>query len=665
VSRNRLRSRLRRPVLAGVAAALVVTTAIGGNIGQAVGVKAQPAPAKITKQQLAKFEKKLAARATRYASDKPVGPNPATSLVPPGKPRDYQGWAEAAAKRAAKRAALRDRAAKRAQGTAAARQAAVAPITARESEPKGSRGSNDSQDNAENLPGFGTGQGNPKATLLGNISPEAVPESSLVKIKPNKEDDGSPELARDTGVANKQVGIKTTGFRGDAPGKTPEERAADLDYYKLTLTGNERVTARMVGTSGNLEPIMTLADENLNFVGDTFFEDIDNDVELSVSVPTGGTYYLVTAGWYVIDLGGGPSGDTTGKYSLSLSAGEDDRDVWAVDLKAGDILGATLDSPGYVSIAGPDGTETQRSPFDNSFIYPLDSPLPGANGYPVSDYVAPTDGRYFVEYGGGEGAYAGNLEVYRYGGEGKQKQTVFLDTDGARVNTRIWGGGFGVVNLSPLSSFLGKWGLKKSQEPALVDTIKANLKENLKRDFAETGLSDTVDIKVVSSLDGPDLTGKPGVTRIILGGTIDESGIGTIGIAESIDPGNFARTETGLVLLDLLSDPGNVEDAPYSLNSYLSSGSDRAGFVAQGLGNVASHEVGHMIGNWHTELSNETDSLMDAGGNFPQLFGVGPDKVGGTADDRDVDFVQDTYDLFEGFIGTEDTTARSTWALSR
>ena len=108
------------------------------------------------------------------------------------------------------------------------------------------------------------------------------------------------------------------------------------------------------------------------------------------------------------------------------------------------------------------------------------------------------------------------------------------------MNTRIWGGGYGVVNLSPLSSFMGKWGLTKAQEPALVRAIKKNLEENLRADLAAAGLSDSVALNVVSSADGVDLTGQPGVTRIILGGTIAESGIGTIGIAESIDLGTSA-----------------------------------------------------------------------------------------------------------------------------
>ena len=46
---------------------------------------------------------------------------------------------------------------------------------------------------------------------------------------------------------------------------------------------------------------------------------------------------------------------------------------------------------------------------------------------------------------------------------------------------------------------------------------------------------------------------------------------------------------------------------------------------------------------------------MDQGGNFPLLFGVGPDGIGGTADDTDVDFGEDVLNPNEGFAGPEDT----------
>ena len=56
---------------------------------------------------------------------------------------------------------------------------------------------------------------------------------------------------------------------------------------------------------------------------------------------------------------------------------------------------------------------------------------------------------------------------------------------------------------------------------------------------------------------------------------------------------------------------------------------------------------------------------MDQGGNFPVMFGVGPDDVGGTADDPDVDFGEDAFNPGEGFTGTEDTLSRVAAVLTR
>ena len=46
---------------------------------------------------------------------------------------------------------------------------------------------------------------------------------------------------------------------------------------------------------------------------------------------------------------------------------------------------------------------------------------------------------------------------------------------------------------------------------------------------------------------------------------------------------------------------------------------------------------------------------MDQGGNFALMFAVGPDGIGGTADDTDVDLGEDVLNPNEGFAGREDT----------
>ena len=47
------------------------------------------------------------------------------------------------------------------------------------------------------------------------------------------------------------------------------------------------------------------------------------------------------------------------------------------------------------------------------------------------------------------------------------------------------------------------------------------------------------------------------------------------------------------------------------------------------------------------------------------IFGVGPDGVGGTADDVDVDFGDDVFVPNEGLTGIEETLVRTAFGLSR
>ncbi len=87
--------------------------------------------------------------------------------------------------------------------------------------------------------------------------------------------------------------------------------------------------------------------------------------------------------------------------------------------------------------------------------------------------------------------------------------------------------------------------------------------------------------------------------------------------------------------------------------------------MGSAIGNVTAHEAGHFFGNWHVDQFNDRANLMDQGGNFPLLYGVGPDNVGGTADDPDVDFGEDAFSAAEGFTGTEDTLSRIAVVLTR
>ena len=98
---------------------------------------------------------------------------------------------------------------------------------------------------------------------------------------------------------------------------------------------------------------------------------------------------------------------------------------------------------------------------------------------------------------------------------------------------------------------------------------------------------------------------------MIIGGTMAEFTIPTIGLSESIDVGNFETNETGVVLLDSLSDPDPPNLA--SLNQYpIDPNSSIIELIGVGVGNIVTHEAGHFFGAWHQNPFNGSPSIMDA-----------------------------------------------------
>jgi hypothetical protein len=595
---------------------------------------------------------------------KPKGPNPFLANVPDASKADYSGWASYLAKQATARAAAKLRAqAKLAPGATAA----AAPLLVDEDEPDGTRGANDNPAAAQLIKGFGTtATTNATARVLGSLDPETV---STTSVPANPEDDGAIPLAGDTRIGAGRNGIVTSATIGDGPHGSAGTGTNDFDFYELRATAGQVLTVQTATPTGALDTVVVLYDPDGNVLAlnDDFGGTYDS--KLTYSVPAAGTVYAMVAAYSGLpadpfDPASGDGGASEGPYTVTITAAEDDADFYAVKLRPGDVLGASVKgSAAYLTVYDTDPREVHGSNQDASFIYPPNSLLPGG-GNAATDYVATKAGWHYIGVKNGDGAYDITVEAYRPPLQGARPvQTLFLDFDGARVNTAIGGwGGPGVVTLSPLAAFLARWGITRAQEDELIDTIVAGVTENIKQDMIDSGLNTRFRLQIKNSKDNADPWGQQNVSRIIVGGTIEESGVDTIGIAQSIDPGNFATEETALVLLDLLSES---DGSGYSLNTYLTSASDRIGFVGRALSNVISHEAGHYFGNFHTDNASPNVNLMDAGGaNFQNLFGVGPDNVGGTADDTDVDFGDDVFSPAEGFVGIEDTLGRVVFGVT-
>jgi hypothetical protein len=596
---------------------------------------------------------------------RPAGPDPYLADLPAGAHPDYAGWARYLKSQAPSRLKARLKTA----GLAAA--APPPAVVVDEDEIDGTWGGNDVPVNAQRIAGFGTGaKQHSRIRVLGSLDNEPI---DAVGVPAAPEDDGSIPLAGDTGISALRNGAVIDSEIGDGPhGHRTGDGSDDFDFYRLTATAGQVVTAGTATPDGPLDTVLELwsADGTLLAVDDDSGAGLDS--EISYSVPADGDYYVSVAAYgglpgdpFDSGSGGGigePLPPTEGPYTLTVGAGGVDTDFFAVKLKPGDVLGASVaGSPAYLTVYDTTPREVHGSEQDASVVYPMASPLP-AGGNAVTDYVATKAGWHYIGVARGSGAYDITVEAYRPPLEGATPvQTVFLDFDGARVNTGVFGGS-GNRDLSPFAAFITRWGLTRADEDALIDAVVAGVTENLKKDMAAAGLNSRFKLRVRNSKDDPDPWGKPNVSRIVVGGTVAESGVDTIGISQSIDPGNFETEETALVLLDYLSAPAG-DDA--SLNTYITPASDKVAFLGHALGNVIAHEGGHFFGNYHTDNADDRPNVMDAGGGgFGTLFGVGPDGVGGTVDDIDVDFGDDQFIPQEGFAGTEDTLGRIAFGVT-
>ncbi|MET0423193.1 MAG: PPC domain-containing protein, partial [Actinoplanes sp.] len=591
---------------------------------------------------------------------KPKGPNPFLAQVPDASKVDYAGWANYLKAQSGAKAAARAKNLAANKGLTSL--AATPAVVVDEDEIDGTYGANDTPVNAQRIAGYGTASGQyPKIRILGSLDNEAV---STPAVPPAPEDDGSIPLAGDTGVGTLRNGATITSQIGDGPhGRQTGDGSNDFDFYQLTATAGKVIQLSTATPTGPLDTILQLFSPTGELLAaNDDFSGLDS--RITYRPTTTSEVYLVVAAYgglpadpFDSGSGGGigdPTPPTEGPYTLTLTSGGIDADFFAVKLRPGDVIGASVKgSATYLTVYDTVPREVHGSDQDASYIYPLDSPLP-AGGNAVTDYVATKAGWHYIGVASGSGAYDITVEAYRPPLQGaKPVQTLYLDFDGERVNTGVFGGP-GNRDLTPFAAFLANWGLTRADEDAVIDAVVAGVTENIKQDLIDSGLNAKFKLKIKNSKDDADVWGDANVSRIVVGGTIDESGVDTIGIAQSIDPGNFETEETALVLLDVLSAPAG--DSAASLNTYLTPASDRIAFVSQALSNVISHEAGHFFGDFHTDNQDELPNLMDAGGTgFPTLFGVGPDGIGGTADDLDVDFGDSTFLPAEGFTGIEDT----------
>lgn len=542
------------------------------------------------------------------------------------------------------------------------------PISYTEAEPAGSTGANETFATGETITGFGVSGTSNRAVVSGQLADTRPAVRPSLRVP---EDNGSIPKANDTGLRG-GAAIRLPGMIGDGPHGSKGDGSGDFDWFRIGARPGETITADLTGSRVPCFAMITDARGNVLSVGMSFGADNFPVTTARFLTAKGGTFFIFIEGmssWQndPFDSGSGSGVGEEGRYLLTVGSYTADRDTYLVRLAKGDVLGASLSGAAHTLGVQQSNLSymTKTTDADLSGSYPPSSPLPGGGNAAVA-YVAERDAVYAVTVENGVGRYDLDLEVYRPGPEtdgSAAVQTVVLDFDGATVDPGKFGGTPGSVKVSPLSAFLTKWGLKASDLPALTDKITQTVTENLRDDVIARGGNPRVALKIVNGQRAADTFGQPNVAKAVVGGTVAQLGLDTVGISEFIDPGNFSQEDQAIILLDHLSSPAIDGDA--SLNTYLKPGSNRVAFVGTAIGNVVSHEIGHLIGNYHTDNNNQTTSLMDAGGaGFWRLFGTGPDKVGGNADDTDTDLVTDRFMPDEPFLGFENTLNVAAWGFS-
>jgi hypothetical protein len=385
--------------------------------------------------------------------------------------------------------------------------------------------------------------------------------------------------------------------------------------------------------------------------------------------------------------------------SGSIDAG--DQDWYALQLNAGDVLGVTVQGNNQLdatlSLLNSDEElliyNNNHRYIAHNFYVPHDSPLPTLNSENSEDsliqYVIGSSGTYFLKVAanaGTTGGYKMTSVVARPGPESEPagaRQIIFVDFDGAKVNMSEFFNGTttGQTTLSPLSRFLPLWGLDADDGDLLMDEIMSNIRKDF-QNVLDSGVNPNADVTILDSrYDADDYGENPYVSRLIIGGTQEEASVEEFNVpifafAQHIDVGNYDFGDQAIVLLDEFSGmiPGDFNYA-FDLNRVPMANNTKTlkiEMLGKAIGNVGSHEIGHNLGNYHTDsvrLAHLNPGIMDNGdprGFHAAAPGVGDDGIYGTTDDEDRDFITDVYhpgEPFEG-VGANNTLAITAFALS-
>ncbi|MCS7467472.1 Ig-like domain-containing protein [Stieleria sp. ICT_E10.1] len=405
-----------------------------------------------------------------------------------------------------------------------------------------------------------------------------------------------------------------------------------------------------------------------------------------------------------LPLGTGPGEEDTidlnGSLPVTISGQGNvnaDVDTYAFNLRAGDILDIAVIGAGanLTVLYGPSEFGTTYNPratngafwfgtdSNQGLIHPDPSPLMTA-GNAVAAQVVPHDGTYYLIVAPSTTSvnYTAGLRVYRPIAESLPigaQQTIYLDFEGGFYPSTLFPGStnpFGIIRFSSLRENLAALGLQDTSEAAYnelidktVDLVHSDffsvITDGQNGDYNSTGNPGDFGIRILNSRDAalglypePSLD-DPLVTRLFIGGTIADAGIdGILGIAQSLDIGNFDMAENSILPIDFFL--ASATQFPINNNKSVLDA------IARSMAWTVSHEAGHTFGLRHTDGTNAVGSIIDGVGPRRDEFGmgVGFDGIFGTNDDTIPYFSIDRFDLNEGLFGFQDTANALAYSLS-
>lgn len=523
---------------------------------------------------------------------------------------------------------------------------------------RGRQNTNDRPSSGEAIPPRDRGTTS-KARIRGTLATQSPAPTT---IEPNAEDDGAIPLARDLNLDAELRAIRTTGRIGDGPYGSAGSKSGDYDFYEVAATAGETLTLD-VSPRAALTPHVLLYDGTGDLLAGARDMTGSGDAFISYPVRRTATYFIAVGNFTPrdpFDPASGPSVITEGPYTLEASLLTEelsDVDTYAIEAGRGEVIGASVHgSARRLAVLDARGRTIQAAAADPGAVYPQRSPLPRGGRATVNHVVTKT-GTYFLSVSDGAGGYSVDAGTFRAPRAASARpQTILLDFSGPTFNNRVLVGAVtepGTRSVSPMRSYLARLGLDRSDEADVIRATARRVRQVVKSDIPNSK------VRIVTSQERPGLFGKRGVSRVIVGGSPRQAGIiDALGMSQSVDPGNFAREETAIVMPAQMANDRH----PLSLGAFLTQDSNRVRAFGQALGNVAGHEIGHFLGSFHTDDQVDHTSVMNTGYEF-HFYAAGPDGVAGTEDDDRIGMRTTAYDRLQSVLGIENTGWRTQVAL--